>query len=677
MKDPGLRLREAVISGCLPIAKRLLARFPELWLNTDPDNNGWCNLHYAAYHGNYLVCFHLLSMRPRLSSHSAPAVCELDLVTFDNLTLLHMPLFHRHSQTLHYLLQEFSSHHWLNQGGGEYHRTPLHYCCTTGFPDGLKLLLEFGADWRVQDANGDTCLHLCFAYGDPDCLAELIKSIVMQKVSSLHANPAFSGAPASSAAEAVENELSWYEKIKNNSGFRAIDYSSSFELQNFYKSCRSEWIQSAVAEEGALRKQGIWDTSSLFALATATKEASSQSSGSSIALNDADPFNSRTSIDAGITPSPKHSEKAESVEISTPLLSDAVFVPGRSRTATAAANEPFEQPPSKTTSSPSTSGRTHSKSLGNENTHPALLIDTRKRANTSIVHSSAKPPTHSSVASSRAPNFAKFPSPLTPLLTEFPRTPSLKSITILPLVRGSKRRTSTSASAAEAAHSVNEALSENPPPMLPPNSIQLPSLSSSAKSASLHFLPVGGNRRRESTSSSIPSISLVSNKSTQPTSPFENSSKLPSPTKMSRRASLNRHVSTPSVNSYGSSSRVLRKSSHSDPSLPKKASVKSFEEESNDEDISTSLDTINLSNVENKNLDEEEDSVHSFVARIPEIKSLKFEVYPSLAEREALAHPRAYLHDNNSSLSLLTRRDESLTTLTRNLSSISFNRVRE
>ncbi|OBA20454.1 ankyrin, partial [Metschnikowia bicuspidata var. bicuspidata NRRL YB-4993] len=177
MLDPPERLRKAIVAGNLAISKRLLARFPELWLNVDPAHQGWCNLHYASFHGHYLVCFHLVSQMSRVRLNES-SLCDLDLVTFDGLTVLHMPLRHHHSQTLHFLLQEFLGARWLDRRGGPVHRTPLHYCCVFRFIDGVKLLLEYGADWRLPDANGDTCLHLCFAYGGLKCIEALLNYVM-------------------------------------------------------------------------------------------------------------------------------------------------------------------------------------------------------------------------------------------------------------------------------------------------------------------------------------------------------------------------------------------------------------------------------------------------------------------------------------------------------------------
>ncbi|KAI3403128.2 AVO2 [Candida oxycetoniae] len=114
MLDPSSRLRNAVIEGNLPIVKRILSRFPELWLNLDSNHKGWSNLHYSSYYGHYLICFHLIAFINKTLGELSNAYTELDLLTFDNITVLHLCMEKHHSQTLHYLLQEFPGRLWLN-----------------------------------------------------------------------------------------------------------------------------------------------------------------------------------------------------------------------------------------------------------------------------------------------------------------------------------------------------------------------------------------------------------------------------------------------------------------------------------------------------------------------------------------------------------------------------------
>lgn len=260
MLDASERLRAAVISGNLQLTKRLLSRFPDHWLNIDPSNEGWCNLHYASYHGHYLICFHLVSiMRQDLKrDESLESLCRLDLITFDGRTVLHMPLQHHHSQTLHYLLQEFSSFNWVDHKGGKYSRTPLQDCCVYKFSEGLKLLLEFGADWTVQDIDGDTCLHLCFAYGNISCIHELLKIVILRRLQQLRtknekAKTSDGPTAVKTIKQSVMEEITKLEQVRNFAGCIPIQYAASFEIEREYENSKALWVQKAIDEEAELR----------------------------------------------------------------------------------------------------------------------------------------------------------------------------------------------------------------------------------------------------------------------------------------------------------------------------------------------------------------------------------------------------------------------------------------
>lgn len=169
------RLRRAVIDGNLHIVQRLTGRFPSLWLDPDPSHRGWLNLHYASYHGHYLVCFHLILMLNKLPQLASIKSNALDLLTFDGLSVLHLAIERNHSQTLHYLLQEFPGQLWVNHRGGPLLQSPLHYCAVHGFKEGAELCVQFGADPCARDANGDTPLHLAFQYGHMDVIRVLVR----------------------------------------------------------------------------------------------------------------------------------------------------------------------------------------------------------------------------------------------------------------------------------------------------------------------------------------------------------------------------------------------------------------------------------------------------------------------------------------------------------------------
>lgn len=242
MLDPSARLRNAVIAGNLAIVKRILSRFPELWLNVDPNHQGWSNLHYASYHGHYLICFHLITFINKTLGNLQNEYTTLDLLTFDNLNVLHLSMEHHHSQTLHYLLQEFPGKIWLNSVGGENKQSPLHYSCKYNFKEGTNLLLEFGADYKLVDGNGDTCLHLCFQYGSLDCLCEISNYIFTQSKDK------------DSAKAAIEA----FEKVKNSNGWIAKDFASSFELIQQYEVAKSRSLANYNYTTPPYAKNQLW-----------------------------------------------------------------------------------------------------------------------------------------------------------------------------------------------------------------------------------------------------------------------------------------------------------------------------------------------------------------------------------------------------------------------------------
>lgn len=211
MLPPSERLRLAVKDGNVAVVTRLLTRFPHLWLNTDSE--GKSNLHHALYNGKYLVCFHLISHKPGDFSNNS-----IDLLTFELESVLHMPIALHHSQTLHYLLQEFPGNLWLNHKGGSELQTPLHYCCRYGFVYGMQLLLEFGASYWDVDTNGNTCLHLCFAHGQLRCIQILMEHIMGHK--------------GIEAFEMLENS-------RNKKGWLASEFAISTDFSHSYSKIKN------------------------------------------------------------------------------------------------------------------------------------------------------------------------------------------------------------------------------------------------------------------------------------------------------------------------------------------------------------------------------------------------------------------------------------------------------
>ncbi|OVF07238.1 hypothetical protein A9F13_14g00704 [Clavispora lusitaniae] len=453
MQDPPERLRTAIIKGNLPITKRLLSKFPELLLNIDPNNQGWCNLHYASFHGKYLVCFHLVSLMNKLhSSSGANGISKIDLLTFDNLTVLHMPLMNHHSQTLHFLLQEFSSDFWINFRGGPKLRTPLHFCCMYRFADGLKLLLEYGADWKVQDSNGDSCLHLCFAYGDLSCLRELIKFVASSRLKQSLSSPDDSEssptktiasgkigeAPSASDKSATElksialEEIKTFEEMINVKGWKAVDYAASFELGAKYSVLREKWIDQAVNEEIVLRDPSTWDLSSSMyvfdRMNGLSRKGSVHSSASSSLANDGSTYLSHSSSAGG-----------ETGILLNPINPVHPMTPANESQAS------FD------TTEKEKNGRQHSRSLPNSSVpdlHSPIEVaqEKRARANTVLPFNQGH-----SLSALRTPSLTQgtMVAPLTPNQNDVSMAaPSLKSITISPSYRIHKARQADEASEA-------------------------------------------------------------------------------------------------------------------------------------------------------------------------------------------------------------------------------------
>lgn len=159
--DPSVRLREAVIEGNLLIVKRLLRRFPCYLTNIDPEN-GWTSLHYASYHGRYLICVYLIQL-----GHDKRELAT----TFKGNTCVHLALMNGHEQTTHLLLQYFPG---FIDRPGEHGRAPIHIACMHDHFQCLSLLMGVGAKLDITDDDGDTALHVCLEYGSVHCMKLLV-----------------------------------------------------------------------------------------------------------------------------------------------------------------------------------------------------------------------------------------------------------------------------------------------------------------------------------------------------------------------------------------------------------------------------------------------------------------------------------------------------------------------
>ena len=413
MLEPLERLRNAIKQGNLPITKRLLHRFPELWLNKDSQNNGWSNLHYASYHGNYLICFHLVSFINKNLGDIQKHYSRIDLLSFDELSVIHLPLIHHHSQTLHYLLQEFPGELWLNHPGGDLKQTPLHYSCIYGFKEGIKLLLEFGADWNATDINGNTCLHLCFQYGNFDCIQDLLKFVLV------------CCRDKDEGLEVIEK----FESTKNEKGWLAIDYAYSFELVKQYRFLKQE----------------------LFAF--------NQELSGSMQLNSE--F-TRSSSSFNLSKQPSQTSLQENKVLSSPIIpmsqSQSQSQPQTQQDQRQSNKNENENSQTSTTVSIKT--RAHSQSLPNADPVADIYsnrnksISTRRRSNTLYNY---RPPNPISASSPRN----SVGGPHTPITTQaaLNTTPSLKSVTISPLVRSNGNDNSSSP---QSAISMSSGISASP-----------------------------------------------------------------------------------------------------------------------------------------------------------------------------------------------------------------------
>ncbi|AOA62520.1 Component of a complex containing the Tor2p kinase [Komagataella phaffii CBS 7435] len=167
--EPKERLRNAVKEGNEFLVTRILKKFPDLLDNIDPAN-GWSNLHYASYHGNYLIATKLLKGKEKYHEYEYSYDSEEVLVTFKNETCLHLAAMNNHEQTLHLLLQHLPN---CIDNRDIDDQTPLHIAAAKGNTSCLQLLLDLHASINVQDKNGNCPLHLASIFGHLSCIQSL------------------------------------------------------------------------------------------------------------------------------------------------------------------------------------------------------------------------------------------------------------------------------------------------------------------------------------------------------------------------------------------------------------------------------------------------------------------------------------------------------------------------
>lgn len=141
---------------------RIIKRHPDLLENPDP-SNGWTSLHYAGYHGRYLICVFLIQ-----SGHDQENI-SLD---FERNTPLHLAAKQNQEQTVHYLSQHLRTClDWPNTDLD----TPLLVAAKAGHQPCITLLLDFGADVEKPGKDGNRAIHVAAAYGHLKAIRTLVE----------------------------------------------------------------------------------------------------------------------------------------------------------------------------------------------------------------------------------------------------------------------------------------------------------------------------------------------------------------------------------------------------------------------------------------------------------------------------------------------------------------------
>lgn len=596
------------------------------------------------------------------------------------------------------------------------------------FAEGLKLLLEFGADCSVQDENGDTCLHLCFTYNHFEGLQVLVKYAASQRVrqhllegGAGEKGDASSKQPRSAIRLAVEDELAKFEDITNKKGWRALDYASTFELAARYTSSKDTWIDQAIDEEMAL--QNAVDTDSALSLhlyeqlyERSAKMSSMNSLNSSSMNVDAPALSlSNSSLvgnDLGVLLSPIQL-------IMQPYLASSrhgSFYDGYTDVSPGITTNSSK--PSTPTGTENKT-RQHSRSLPGPAPEPPLERppQTRKRSNTSQAFGHRPPP----LQVIRTPTLGLGPlqPPHTPVAVEALKsdhsvTPSLKSVTISPLVRHSKRRSSDDVTP-DLKIDPKLALMQNYNGNSSSSSINGTSPSSvvtpTSTRTTFSFSPLKFSRRRSASTSNAPrSESSVAARAAAEAAVRSKGSLIRmhplGPEKLPVRLylPLKRNASTPIINTHFDSLETLSRRASRRKSIADVNKGQSLHKIPVLESPSTesSLDTIDLSTM----LIGESEHRHRFTISIPEAaasevesrskrspghklsnpledlqKHLKvsagFTQPPSLVSPLASQLPTSSQHSVQLSSSPDARTPGGTKGIVRNVSSISFTRVRD
>lgn len=253
MSDPAVRIRKAIINGNYFIVKRLLKRYPDLLDNIDPEN-GWTNLHYAAFYDRYEIAEIILGQllvrvrntKNEVSSSQSPVsksqgsrkrgssygsntspfpnnytqITSEDEIKLDfkRNTVLHAACLGNSSHTLRLLLEYFSV--CIDQRG-DHGYTPSHICCLKNHSDCLKILLQNGSYPDIVDDDGNTPLHLALQYGFLLCAQSLLSA---------------------NASDAMVN----------NQGWSPLDVVYNFETKEKYLTLKKELAKNTAEKEPKL-----------------------------------------------------------------------------------------------------------------------------------------------------------------------------------------------------------------------------------------------------------------------------------------------------------------------------------------------------------------------------------------------------------------------------------------
>lgn len=80
----------------------------------------------------------------------------------DTITLLHWAAINNRTNIVRYLLQQKAN---VDSRGGDLCSTPLHWASRQGHLSSVVLLMNAGADPRIKDAEGCSCIHLASQFG--------------------------------------------------------------------------------------------------------------------------------------------------------------------------------------------------------------------------------------------------------------------------------------------------------------------------------------------------------------------------------------------------------------------------------------------------------------------------------------------------------------------------------